>query len=326
MSDTTEINNIQLEYTTKTWLKRQLKKEYNITKLCGDAGSRTYYRIVSESGEKFILSYDTCTLQMEQFIRLSKILTKQGVITPRIITYDFNYGLLLQSDFGDDLLAAFTKDPNYEAIYKRCIDQILKIKTTPTNKIDSFDYKKLTSEVLLSKEWYINSYCKYNLNIEEIKYFEDTSHNICEKILRLPYNFVHRDYHSRNIFILPENQIGIIDFQDAVSGPYCYDLVSLLRDYYNPLSKSTLESYIEYYYSKTEPNITKTQFKSEFHLVALQRHLKVLGIFCRLAIRDNKRNYLQYLPTVINYIKDSVDLHPEYQGIYELILKVKNDC
>jgi len=137
-----------------------------------------------------------------------------------------------------------------------------------------------------------------------------------------PQQFVHRDFHSRNL-MLSEHGLGIIDFQDAVRGPLTYDLVSLLRDCYIEWPQSQVEDWVEAYRKQAvNAGLTSadpTRFLRWFDLMGLQRHIKVLGIFCRLWYRDGKAGYLGDLPLVWRYTREVGRRYSEVAPLIDLI-------
>ena len=134
---------------------------------------------------------------------------------------------------------------------------------------------------------------------------------------------MHRDYHSRNLMIVPTNSPGIIDFQDAVIGPITYDLVSLLRDCYIQWPAAKVDAWAENYRQRlvaTDMMSADTaQFRRWFDLMGLQRHLKVLGNFCRLWYRDAKAQYLADLPLTLKYVLAVMDHHAEFSELAALL-------
>ncbi|TNE78997.1 MAG: phosphotransferase, partial [Gammaproteobacteria bacterium] len=134
--------------------------------------------------------------------------------------------------------------------------------------------------------------------------------------LSQPTVLVHRDFHSRNLMLLDNGGIGVIDFQDAVTGPLTYDLVSLLRDCYirwpaSYVSRRALNYYRRAVAAGIATPVSDKQFMRWFDLMGLQRHIKVLGIFARLFLRDGKAGYLNDLPLVIRYTLEQLDSYPE---------------
>lgn len=127
-----------------------------------------------------------------------------------------------------------------------------------------------------------------------------------------PQVMVHRDYHSRNLLFDGGGDLGVLDFQDAVCGPVTYDLVSLLRDCYYRLDEAALDRYLTGYCDAVGvPPSERRQWRTWFDLMGLQRHIKVLGIFSRLWLRDGKARYLDDLPLVIRYVLEVAGAHRE---------------
>jgi len=147
---------------------------------------------------------------------------------------------------------------------------------------------------------------------------------LLQTILNQPTCFIHSDYHSRNLALIGPVQtpsIGVLDFQDAMIGPFTYDLVSLLKDAYVRTNAQDLKQRISYFYQDLPNNYGWSQdaFEYGFHLAGIQRHLKVLGIFCRLDQRDGKSRYLEDLPLTFTYLKDALPIDKQLLGLAEFI-------
>ena len=146
-----------------------------------------------------------------------------------------------------------------------------------------------------------------------------------EAALSQPTVMVHRDFHSRNLMLLDDSAVpalGVIDFQDAVHGPYSYDVVSLLRDCYLRWEPETVIRWALTYWQAARADglladVSEAQFLRDFDLMGLQRHLKVMGIFCRLSLRDNKSQYLADMPLVIQYFLEVSRHYPELGDFVE---------
>jgi N-acetylmuramate 1-kinase len=149
----------------------------------------------------------------------------------------------------------------------------------------------------------LNYTCTADEELMLQRFFDD----LIESALAQPQVFVHRDYHSRNIMITADDQLATIDFQDAVCGPITYDLVSLLRDCYVVWPDAQVRGWVKHYWQQLHAghiiDVQESVFQRWFDLMGLQRHIKVLGIFARLSIRDGKHGYLNDLPTVVNYVR-----------------------
>jgi aminoglycoside/choline kinase family phosphotransferase len=143
-----------------------------------------------------------------------------------------------------------------------------------------------------------------------------------EEALAQPVTFVHRDYHSRNLMVLPAAGPGIIDFQDALAGPVCYDLVSLLKDCYVRWPRAQVEGWLRGHRAALRAGgggaltgSSDREFLRWFDFIGVQRHIKVLGIFARLCWRDGKLGYLDDLPLTLGYTLDACARHPELSGL-----------
>jgi len=147
---------------------------------------------------------------------------------------------------------------------------------------------------------------------------------ILANCLAQPQVFMHRDYHSRNLMWMDEGNPGILDFQDAVWGPITYDAASLLRDAYVSWDEElVLDWLIRYWQHARSAGLPVKkdfdEFYQDFEYMALQRHLKILGIFCRLNYRDGKPHYLGDLPTVMEYVRKTANRYRELKPLIKLL-------
>jgi N-acetylmuramate 1-kinase len=136
--------------------------------------------------------------------------------------------------------------------------------------------------------------------------------------LEQPEVFVHRDYHSRNLMVVPERSPGVIDFQDALRGPVAYDLASILKDCYVAWPRARVVQWVAQFRERISGSglagASQEQFLRWFDLIGLQRHLKVLGIFARLNHRDGKPGYLADLPRTLEYVRKVASAYPELRA------------
>jgi aminoglycoside/choline kinase family phosphotransferase len=174
----------------------------------------------------------------------------------------------------------------------------------------------------LFEEWFCEEFLCLQLATEDRELIAATLRFLEDAALGQASVAVHRDYHSRNLMLLDSAVFGkaagpgVIDFQDAVSGAYTYDLVSLLRDCYIQWSPQQVREWALYYLDQAQisaaiPATTTEQFLRDFDLMGLQRNLKVMGIFARLCIRDKKSQYLADIPLVIQYFLNVSQHYPE---------------
>jgi len=282
----------------------KFSKDYK--KIKGDASFRKFFKnkkkksilvFANKEKNKNLLIYDA----------INKILIKNGVIAPKLLRQNYQKNYIEIQDLGDKTIyQIFVADSkNHYLIFKKVIKILNKIQLIKNKKIKNFknkfykikDYKKkiLLDETKLFNDWYASKkLTKKKLNIFKYEFNKEL------KLLlsRLNYEndtFVHRDFHVSNLIINPNNQIGLIDNQDALIGNKAYDLASLIDDVRYKTS-SSLKEKVYNYYLKTNKKIKANKFKNDFDILSVLRNLKIIGIFMRLSERDNKKKYLKLIP------------------------------
>src|SRR4029077_1740251 len=162
----------------------------------------------------------------------------------------------------------------------------------------------------LRPEWSLARHLSLTLSAAETELLASSFEFLIVEALAQPQVFVHRDYHTRNLMVVRERNPGIIDFQDALCGPVGYDLVSLLKDCYIAWPRARVEAWVEGFRARLlerggPAGGSRAEFLRWFDLIGVQRHIKVLGIFCRLWYRDGKAGYLSDLPRTLDYVREA---------------------
>ena len=294
-----------------------------INSLKGDASLRIYYR-VSSKNKNYILMDSKHDNSYLQFIKILYLLQKNFINVPKIIYQNDDEKILLISDFGNTTINDYLKTKIDMNIYKIAIDKLVLMQKINLNKeeLPKYDDKLLLDEMLLFTNWYLPYYASIKISKNKKEQIVLLFLSIINEIKKQKFTFVHRDYHSRNIMLLDNYQdekVAILDFQDAVIGPYSYDLVSLLKDAYVELNNTQI-NYLLKYYSKCA-NVNISILVKDFYIMAIQRFLKVLGIFTRLFHRDNKKNYLYYIPLVNKYLRSTMQYYPKLKLLDDLLTK-----
>jgi len=294
------------------------QNSYKISKIAGDASFRNYSRI-SQGKKSYMLMDSPPEIESNHvFFQIANHLKSHGINSPKIFGHDLDQGLLLLEDFGDISFQENNSNGINISLYKEAIKIIKNIQSIePDNNIYA-DYSRdiLLNEMRLFSDWYLD---KGSLD-DRVK----SSYEVILKGIRNSNDcIVHRDFHSRNLMI-HQKSIGVIDFQDALIGPRSYDLVSLLYDAYIEISENDREELIQYFIEISDIKISYSKFREEFDFVAIQRLLKVLGIFKRLSLRDKKHQYLFDIPLVENYLLQILSKYPDLEGLKNLILEEKD--
>lgn len=307
---------INREQQLSAWINQYTDFECESLEIVsGDASFRRYFRFEDKGQTIIAVDAPPEYEDASRFIAVASSYANAGVSVPKIYAYDLELGFYLQQDFGDTLLSDALNDNNCDELYAKAlvniplIQQCLHVKETP---LPAFDGAFIDRELGLFKQWLLDRYLEVSLTAEEQNMLTDTLEAIKQRCLSQPTVGVHRDYHSRNLMILAEGEIGVIDFQDAVVGPITYDAVSLLRDSYQNWPADKVERWLMNWHKQCYSMYSWADFKMWFDSVGMQRHIKIAGIFARLAIRDNKPSYLQDIPHTLNYLIYELGLYPEF--------------
>ncbi|MFC3150797.1 aminoglycoside phosphotransferase family protein [Litoribrevibacter euphylliae] len=317
------------------WLEESLaclsvKGTPEVEALTGDASARQYFR-VKLSGRSFILCKSLDLDSNARFRRVSSALEHVGVMAPLVFAFDDELGLMLLSDLGNTLLIDVYQMNAHSQSYSvlhRVLNDLLRLSQISDEllidddsaggrvrgSLASYDESLLNRDFGLFTEWCIGKALGLTLSDQEQTYLQALADGFEQAFAEQPWVWVHRDFHSRNL-MLTDNDIGVIDFQDMVKGPICYDLISLIYDAYWQFPQQTKQTVaVDYYKLLTSEgliSVSEQAFQCWVAMTAMQRLIKVLGIFCRLALRDGKTGYLGDLPMVISHINEIHQTHTD---------------
>ena len=306
----------------RAWLEKDLG--YSIEKLepaSADASFRRYFRAYSKGQSYIVMDAPPQQEPLSPFINTAQALISQNVHAPKIFAQNISAGFLLLEDFGDQtyLDALKARSSSADALYEDAIAALIDCQSGihAQTSIELADYsaEKLNEEMEIFSDWYLGKHLGLQLNEQQIRLWDSTKEYLIGACLEQPEVWVHRDYHSRNLMLIEGNNPGVIDFQDMVIGPIAYDLASIFKDCYIEWPREQqliwLENYRKLAVEKLDIAIESKQLIRWYDLTGLQRHLKVLGIFCRLYHRDGKSNYLNDLPLTARYVLEVLPRYPE---------------
>lgn len=300
----------------------------------GDASFRRYFRVwqhvdqtVASDGPKpFIVmdappEHEDC----EPFVTIARHWHRQGIAVPEIVQADLNQGFLLLEDFGDQLMLGQLNNESADRLYRNALEELTLIARQDSpedHPLPPYDATLLEREMALFPDWLLEQHLGMVLENSERALLETTFSILRESALAQPEVTVHRDYHSRNLLIRPgQARPGVIDFQDAVTGPVTYDAVSLLKDCYIQWPEERLCDWLEVFrQSSLDAGLHRADretFRQWFELMGMQRHLKAAGIFARLSIRDGKHGYLHDIPRTVQYLIAASRRQPALRHFHE---------
>ena len=308
-----------------------MKSLAKLKKIKGDASFREFYRnrenksiIVISKKEKLknLLIYDA----------INKILIKNKILAPNLISENYINNYIEINDFGDQTLFQILKNKknNKYVIFKKIIKILNKIQLIKDKKVKNFknklykvqeyNNKILIDETKLFCDWYAPKKLSKFKSIKFKKKFKSEVKNLLSKLNYKNDTFVHRDFHVSNL-MYHNKKIAVIDSQDALMGNRAYDLASLIDDVRLKTSNELKEKVFKFYV-KTNKKIDLEKFKKDFEILSVLRNLKIIGIFMRLAVRDNKKKYLKLIPYAWELINHRIKEQNEFNN---LILLLKNN-
>jgi aminoglycoside/choline kinase family phosphotransferase len=315
------------------WAARQLPAsgcgalQGDIRSVSGDASFRRYFRGHTADGSWILVDAPPDKEDSGPFIDVDRRLQQAGVRVPDIVAADAALGFMCLQDFGDTLLwpaleqARLARDyASARGLYQTCFDQLLLIQQANSTHppLPAYDAALLLREMRLFTQWFCAGLLGMALSDQEQRLVEAAFQMLCRQALQQAQTFVHRDYHSRNLMLLARTEpaIGVIDFQDAVRGPWTYDLVSLLKDCYIEWPRDQVNEWALAFARQAQargllPLVDDATVLRDFDLMGAQRHIKVLGIFSRLWLRDGKPGYLKDIPLTYRYLQQVVMEHDE---------------
>jgi N-acetylmuramate 1-kinase len=295
-----------------------------LTPLGGDAGFRRYFRL-SSSQPLLAVDAPPQTEDSAQFIAIAQLLRTQGLKVPKVAALNLERGFLLVEDLGDKQLYQQVLAGDATAHYQQALSSLIQLQQCPDQPalIPRYDRTLLRRELEIFNDWFVAALLGYHLSAAETQLLDGCFHQLEDAALTQPQVLVHRDYHSRNLMLCAKGDLGLIDFQGALWGPITYDLASLLRDCYLRWPRTQVTDWAHAYRQQAiaagllPATLCATEFMRWLDWIGLQRHIKVLGIFARLQLRDGKHGYLKDLPLVIRYCLEVAAQYPELAAFVE---------
>ncbi len=312
------------------WVALELEKQPDIhlsgdlalSPLPGDAGARQYFQVNTQPPLLAVMAPAAVqhVESAEYFAEMASVLRRYAVPAPLVLAFNSESNFLLIERFqGEDLINQLSAS-TVDTLYGSALFVLLALQQIPASAIQTQEYSRelLLAEMDLFRQWFVESLLEYPLSDNEHCIIDNAFNFLISQALSQPQVLVHRDYHCRNLIYREGDIPGVIDFQDAVRGPITYDLVSLLRDCYVRWSPAQVKQWALAYANMAYevgllPVVSTDTFLRWFDTMGLQRHIKVLGIFARLSLRDSKDRYLNDLPLVIRYVLEVAREYPEMQ-------------
>ncbi len=308
------------------WLRQDLGfPEFELTPASSDASFRRYFRIAFNGETRIVMDAPPGKEDIGPFIKVARLMADIGLHVPSILEENHAEGFLLLSDLGTEQYLPHLNEQSVGRLYLDALDALatLQARGPRGDELPPYDRALLLREMELFREWFLGRHLRLPLTQEDHQLLNRSFDVLSESALEQPRVTVHRDYHSRNLMVSEPNP-GILDFQDAVIGPVTYDLVSLLKDCYIDWPRNWVEQWaLSFHDTLLEAGITDMRDQGEFlrwfDLMGVQRHLKAIGIFARLNIRDGKPGYLNDIPRTLGYVREVSARYADLRPLSEFI-------
>ncbi|MCQ9328927.1 aminoglycoside phosphotransferase family protein [Pelistega suis] len=325
----------------KNWL-HSLQNNYQLKldtlrPASSDASFRRYFRIDTHDGTLIIMDAPPAHEDCKPFIDIAQRLSAVGLNTPRILEQDLEKGFLILNDLGNltyyQRLQSEISDQELQSIYRDALAAMVNMQKADTTGLPIYDKPRLLTELGLFNEWYVQQYHQTTLSDKEKTQLDAIFELLVQHNDKQAKVFVHRDYHSPNLMLcnptLHGKNPGVIDFQDAVLGPISYDVVSLVMDARTTWEEpQQLDWAIRYWEMARAANLPVPADFADFHVdyeyMGLQRNLRILGVFARLAIRDNKKHYLDHMPRVNGYVRQVANRYIAFKPLLNILDRLEN--
>ena len=305
------------------WLDATIGERFRSTDLDVEASTRSFFRIETDDSSRVAMASPPTTERNDAFVTLTKIFRDHGVTTPTVLASDDERGFFLLEDLGqrrfDDVYRDFETPgcaPNLEAVLERSIETIHHIQMIPSHYFDDYTDARLSDELAIFDDWLIEQCLAQTDRLGER--FEG---ELIDGIRAVPVRPLHRDFHCRNL-IWRDDDVGVVDFQDALNGPITYDLASFCCDCYHTFDEPIVETWRQRFRTNFWQSIDAETFERAFDYTAIQRQLKACGIFIRLALRDGRETHLHHISPVLGRIATRAAKYNALTGLSDSVVEV----
>ncbi len=292
-----------------------------------DASFRRYFRLSCGAKSWIVMDAPPEYEDSRPFVDIAARLREAGLNAPAVLAADFEFGRLLLEDLGRCVyLQALRGGEPPAPLMEAAIDALVRCQARVSAAgLPVYDAALLSREMRLFRDWLCERHLGLSLSDAEDRALVEVERRVLEQVTSQPQVFVHRDYMPRNLMVC-EPLPGILDFQDAVLGPYSYDLLSLMRDAFWSWPPPQIEAWLYRYHAAATaaglPVPDPRQLAEDVDCIGVQRHLKVAGIFARLSYRDGKPQYLADVPRFIAYLQDTARRREAFADLLPLLARI----
>lgn len=312
------------------WIAQQLKLPITAIALeaaSADASFRRYYRLQTAAGSLIAMDASAERSSCEPFIRIARLLIAGGLNAPQILAAAPERGWLLLSDLGRQTYLDVLTAENADRLFEAAIAALIALqKISYPADLPVYDAALLRKELELFPAWYLQHHLRIEIDSALRAELDAVFDLLIAQILQQPRVLVHRDFMPRNL-MFSDPLPGVLDFQDAVSGPVAYDPICLFKDAFISWPEARVEQWLQQYWqcaraAQLPVASTFAQFYRDCDFIGTQRHLKVIGIFARICHRDGKPKYVGDVSRFFNYLRGACERRSELKPLAALLEKL----
>lgn len=309
----------------REWLLDNVPPEaaqLNVTALAAEASFRQFYRLQTDAASWILMDSPPDKERNDAFCDLAEIFAAAGLPVPRILAAQADAGWFLLSDLGARDFEAAYADGDQDAALAAAINALIRLQRVDHPAVAPYTRQRFADELNIFSEWFLTGMLDESLPAAVESDFE----LLVERTAQQPQCCVHRDYHCRNLLFSTSGELGIVDFQDALVGPVGYDLASLLHDCYHEFPEATVaagcRNYLQHPDNILPADYDPQRFRNDVDFCAIQRQLKAIGIFARLAQRDSKTSHLRYISPLLVRLVRLCESYPRLSELSGFLLKL----
>ena len=290
------------------WVEQTLATNgIELARLPAEASTRQFFRVSTGVSTFVAMLSPPATEDNPRFVRLSGLFRNHGLRTPQVHAADFDRGMLLLEDLGQRDFAAAYAAGEIDAPLDSAVRDLVKLQTVASDDIPPYTTGRFADELAIFTDWLLGRL----VGVDVPQAFAGVADALIEATQTVPQRTVHRDYHCRNLIWRHDGHVGIVDFQDALNGPCCYDIASLLRDCYVEFDEARVAQWRCRFFALADLDCAESTFNRAFDLTAIQRQLKAAGIFARLYLSRGRDSHLGDIVPVLGRISRLGRDYPE---------------
>ena len=310
----------------KGWVEWLGIEESTLTALNSNSSTKQYYRIENQAKKMLVMDASEGKELVPRMMGIGLRLKETSVRTPLIRSFELHKGFMLLEDVGSTHLFDKCVDAGARVYYERAIKTLVEMQKAPTVDMNPSNASSLIEEMNSMLEWYYKVHLGKTLACAEGQQLIMMFSRIAKEVLAQPQEvFVHGDYHSKNLMVDTNDDMVLIEFQDARVGAVTYDLVSLLYDAYVALDKRERNRFIKLFKDLKGIEVDDETFMRWVDFTAIERCLTQLGTFARLSIKEEKKGYIEHMPLVLQYILDIASKYSELEGLVTMLTPEEQD-